>query len=165
MLRADPRAVVRVCVATGSRPESGSGLKQFGFSRFRVVNGDPAQFLSVQTRGIDAVTQFVYPRAEAAHIVFEAQFAEAFQCSGGEHVRPGGWTGPFVVRRRGCRFRVRRAAVRLSLRLDRRRRSGPENCSCHYPVALSSVSITPGTRGPRVPSDRPFQPAIAGVYI
>ena len=56
-------------------PSRAQGLKQLGFSRFGVVNGDPAQFGSGQTGGVDDVTQFVYPRAEPAHIVFEAQFA------------------------------------------------------------------------------------------
>jgi len=54
-------------------------------------------------------------------------------------------------------------------RSDRTRRSGPEMCSCHYPLALSSVSITPGTSVSRDPSSSPLtgpiQPAIAGVYI
>ena len=68
-------------------PSRAHGLKQLGFSRFRVVNGDPAQFGSGQTGGIDDVTQFVYPRAEAAHVVFETQFAEDLHCAGGEHMR------------------------------------------------------------------------------
>jgi len=68
-------------------PSRAHGLKQLGFSRFRVVNGDPAQFGSGQTRGINDVTQFIYPRAEPAHIVFEAQFAEDLQCAGGEDMR------------------------------------------------------------------------------
>ena len=68
-------------------PSRAQGLKQLGFSRFGVVNGDPAQFGSGQTRGINDVTQFIHPRTEAAHIVFEAQFAEDLQCAGGEHMR------------------------------------------------------------------------------
>ena len=40
-------------------PRRAQGLKQLGFSRFRIVNGDPAQFGSGQTGGIDDVTQFV----------------------------------------------------------------------------------------------------------
>ena len=85
-LRADPTAAAQVRVATGSRPESGSGSEATGLQSIRVVNGDPAQFGSGQTRGINDVSQFVHPRAEAAHLVFEAQFAEDLQCAGREHM-------------------------------------------------------------------------------
>ena len=138
------RVLRQVCGA-----QSGQGLKSLGFKPIRLKNGEPAQF--GPWRYINAVR--VRSRAEAAHIVFEAQFAEDLQCAGGEHMCGRvGRTGPFVVPLRGRPFHLRRVAERLLLRLDRHRRSGPEKCSCHYPVSADfGVHHAPGTGVSRDP--------------
>ena len=147
-------------------PSRAQGLKQLGFSRFRVVNGDPAQFGSGQTRGINAVTQFVYPRAEAAHIVFEAQFAEDLQCAGGEHMcgrvgRRGhasfddeGVDSVFGEQQCGCRS-------------GRTGTDDQDPRSAHVTTRCAEFGVhhrqAPACHG--IHRHRPFQPAIAGVYI